>query len=332
MNYSNKEILTKGKFELINFLPKIGVNNVRDEIILGLKSKNKYISPKFFYDELGSELFEKITQLYEYYPTRTEQSILSSIVSKLDLDYSNLNIIELGSGDCSKIRLLLNQIPENKISTINYYPVDISQSAISKASEELIYEFPAINIHGIVADFINQLNLIPKTGNRLFCFFGSTIGNLNIRERQTFIELLGNELQVGDSFLLGMDMVKETSILESAYNDAQQLTADFNKNVLNVVNDLVGTDFNKDDFEHFAFYNKAKNRIEMHLKAFTDIEISVNSISEIIQIKKGETIHTENPHKFTSDDINTIAEWGNFNLKNKFTDDNNLFSLVHFRK
>jgi L-histidine N-alpha-methyltransferase len=332
MNYIEEQIISIGKTRIENHLSSIGIEKVKKEIIDGLYAVDKYISSKYFYDERGSELFEQITQLEEYYPTRTEKSILSSFVKDADIDFQNLSIIELGSGDSSKIKLLLKQIPKEQLKSIHYFPVDISRSTILKSSEELMEEFDLKSITGIVADFILQLGVLPKTGKRLFCFFGSTIGNLTKTERHDFIRALGNEMHSGDTFLLGIDMVKDISVLENAYNDKKGITSAFNKNILNVVNTLCGANFNTNDFEHLAFYNKTENRIEMHLKALKEMDISINSVLNAIHLNKGEKIHTENSHKFTDNDVKVIGEYGNFNLKNVFTDKNKWFNLLYFIK
>ncbi len=332
MNYTKKELLTKGGFQLINYLPSIGIEKVREEIIAGLKTIPKYIASKFFYDEKGSELFEKITQLNEYYPTRTEKKILSTIVSRLNVDFTNINIVDIGSGDPTKIRLLFSQLSEQVVSTIIYYPVDISQSAIEKAAEKLILEFPMLKIKGIVADFIFQLKLLPKTKNRLFCFFGSTVGNLSATEIEFFMNMLGNEMQQGDNFLLGIDMIKDVAVLENAYNDEQQITAQFNKNILKVVNNLSGTNFNPNEFEHLAFFNAEKNSIEMHLKALKNVAIIFDSSTDKVYLKKGETIHTENSHKFNFNKIKTIGLWAGLDIEKVFADDNRWFNVVHYKK
>lgn len=332
MNYSQTDLVTENKIELLNFLPNIGIDNVVEEIYKGLSSEKKYISPKFFYDGFGSELFEQITHLDEYYPTRTEKSIISTIVKDLDIDFKNLNIIELGSGDASKISLFLEQIPINELKTINYFPVDISQSAIEKSANKLQSSFQLNNIMGVVIDFFHQLNLIPKQGKRLFCFFGSTIGNFNSDEAIKFINSLSNNMQKGDSLLLGMDMVKDIKVLENAYNDKKGVTAEFNLNMLNIVNNLTGTNFNKSDFEHYAYFNTEFNRIEMHLRAKKDIVVNFPSKNDAIILKKGETIHTENSHKFTSEKINEFAEFANLTVNKILTDDKEWFSLAHYIK
>ena len=316
--------------ELINYLPNIGIDNVKQEIFDGLKSTPKYISPKFFYDGKGSELFEQITKLEEYYPTRTEKSIISNKVSELGIDFKNLDIVELGSGDSSKISLLLEQIPQDLIPTINYFPVDISKSAIEKSSNDLKAKFQLKSITGVVVDFFHQMHLIPKTGRRLFCFFGSTIGNFSRKQAEDFMIALGKSMQKGDMLLIGMDLVKNVDVLEAAYNDKKGITALFNTNILNVVNNLSGTNFTENNFEHYSFFNTKESRIEMHLRALKDVEVKLDS--EIIKIYKGELIHSENSHKFTLDDINTIAKWSKLNIVRSLTDDNNWFSLNYFVK
>ncbi len=330
MNYTHKKKVDKQNIELINYLPNIGISSVVKEITEGLNTTPKTISPKFFYDGKGSDLFEQITHLKEYYPTRTEKKIISSLGEKLDVSFENLNVIELGSGDSSKISLLFNQISADELKTVTYFPVDISQSAIEKSASELIQQFTLKNITGIIVDFFHQLKLIPKPGRRLFCFFGSTIGNFDTSQARDFMKQLGSTMQRGDSLLLGMDMVKDISVLESAYNDKKGITAEFNKNILNVVNNLIDSDFSTSDFKHYAFFNGKKNRIEMHLKALKDVEVNLGS--EKIHISKGETIHTENSCKFNLDDIEKFGMWAGLKTAQVFNDPNKWFSLVYYRK
>ena len=173
---------------------------------------------------------------------------------------------------------------------------------------------------------------MPKVSNRLFCFLGSTIGNFTTDEVEKFMTLLGEEMQEGDSLLMGMDMIKDISTIEKAYNDSRGITALFNKNILNVVNSLIGSNFNPDYFEHVAFYNKKVDRIEMHLKAQQNMVVAFNEIADIISFKKGETIHTENSHKFNNMSIETIGYWAGLNVQKIVDDDKKWFSLVHYKK
>jgi L-histidine N-alpha-methyltransferase len=332
MNYLHEEKTFSENIDIENHLPKIGIENVIDEIVAGLKASPKYISPKYFYDEKGSELFEKISVLDEYYPTRTEKEILKSIVPKLNIDLNNLNIVELGSGDASKISLIFEQIPEEVLDTINYYPVDISQTAIEKSIEQLNQHFKLNSIVGIVADFISQIKNIQRDGHRLFCFLGSTIGNVNEKETEEFLSMLGNEIQTGDSLLLGLDLLKDINILENAYNDSKNITAAFNKNILNVLNNLIGSDFDTSDFDHNAFFNENHNRIEMHLIARRDTKVNIGAAGERIEIRKGETIHTENSYKFSEDQIQSFGDIAGLDLENVFTDKNNWFGLAYYKK
>jgi len=332
MNFTSTETILKRKISIQNYLPEIGEKAVCKEILDGLRESPKRISSKFFYNEKGSALFEAITELEEYYPTRTEKSILSDLGAKLDLDFSDINIIELGSGDHTKIRLLLKSIPQEQFSGIKYFPVDISQSAIENASKNLVEEFNSLNIRGVVADFTNQLSLIPKAAKRLFCFFGSTIGNLSSEQVKQFMQSIGKEMKVGDNLLLGVDMVKDIEILEKAYNDKKQVTAAFNKNILNAVNWLANSDFNPTEYDHLAFYNEKENCIEMHLRALSDQIVFLNGGDEIIYVKEGELIHTEDSHKFSFKQIHNLGNYAGLLVKKVFTDSKKWFSLVHYVK
>jgi L-histidine N-alpha-methyltransferase len=302
-------------------------------MILGsLTSDHKHISSRYFYDEIGSKLFEEITFLPEYYLTRTEKNILKQACFQIAGKLKDGDIIELGSGGSSKISLLLESIPAESIGSVRYIPVDVSQAAIENSAKILIKNFPGLKIHGVVADFEKQLNRIPGGAKRLICFFGSTIGNLSRKESLKFMADLGGIMPSGGMLLLGVDRVKSRDVLEKAYNDSKDITAKFNRNILNVINNLVGTNFNPDMFDHIAFYNEDHSRIEMHLKAMERMEISSPHLSGKIKIRKGETIHTENSHKFTSKHIDDLARAGGLEIKNIFTDNNKWFSLIQFLK
>ncbi|MCG8582613.1 MAG: L-histidine N(alpha)-methyltransferase [Bacteroidales bacterium] len=332
MNFIDEQVIKVGKTEVLNFLPRRGINNVKQEIIEGLIAPQKYISPKFFYDKKGSELFNEITQLKEYYPTNCEKEILSSIVSRLNIDLRNIDIIELGSGDSSKISSIFRQIAPAILSTITYYPVDISQSAISNAIEGITERFELRKITGIVADFHHQLDLIPDKDKRLFCFLGSTIGNFSRREVENFMTELGASMNKGDGLLLGVDMVKDTGVINAAYNDSKGITAQFNKNILNVINHHTQSAFNPDNFEHLAFYNDDQQRIEMHLESKCTQTILLNNNQISITLQAGETIHTENSYKYTIDKLRAIGELGGMRIEGLYSDTKEWFNLVYFVK
>ncbi len=329
---STNNTIVKTDNRIIDFSKNIETNSVKNQIIKELKDPQKSIQSKYFYDKIGSDLFEQITRLEEYYPTRTEKSILKDIISKLDINFNELNIIELGSGDNSKIRLLLDKIPSQKIENITYTPVDISKSAIEKSIIELTDQYKLNDITGIVADFSHQLDKIPKSPNRLFCFFGSTIGNMDRHRQEEFINNLTATMNDGDSLLLGVDMVKETYVLEKAYNDNNGITAKFNKNILNAINKIANMNFNPNDFNHMAYFNKIEERIEMHLVAKKDVSIKIKSKLERISIRKGETIHTENSYKFTKEKIESLARNANLKIVDIHCDKQNHFNIIELKK
>lgn len=332
MDYSTREVFTCGSATIVNCLPEIGLDTVVSEIIAGLASQPKRISSKYFYDKKGSDLFKEITGLGEYYPSRTEKTILRRLSLEAVTDCSGIDIVELGSGDHSKISLLMKKIPAECMPGIRYFPVDISRSALDTSIKALIRLFPGLDVHGIIADYFHQMHLVPGDRKKLYCFLGSTIGNLERDEAMTFVQDIGSTMNLEDSFLIGFDRVKDAEVLEKAYNDAQGLTARFNKNILNVVNELIKSDFCTEDFEHRAFYNEEKKRIEMHLEAKRDLRVKSSFSEDDVVITKGEAIHTENSHKFDEVDIQLIGEQAKLTVNNIFSDKNQWFSLVHYKK
>lgn len=216
--------------------------------------------------------------------------------------------------------------------TIQYLPFDVCQETIEKASKQLLEKFPHLRIRGIVADFLTQLHKIPHERKRIFCFFGSTIGNFSPQKAKEFISNLSSVMITGETLLLSFDMVKPKNILEHAYNDNKDITAQFNLNILNVANKHAKTNFNSLDFEHLAFYNRINSRIEMHLKAKKNLEINSPYLDKRINIRKGETIHTENSYKFTHKTIQNLARAGQLEIKNIFTDKHKWFSVAQLCK
>ncbi len=332
MNDINLKKTVKQPIIIDNYLSEIEIDIQREELIKGLIAEPKYISSKYFYDKKGSEIFEKITKLDEYYPTGTEKSILTDNAESIVKDFRQTTIIELGSGDSSKISIILNSLSNLQLESATYIPFDVSKTAIEKSISDLSEKFPVLKIRGIAADFMRRLHLIPKIEHKVISFFGSTIGNLNRRNALEFMKKIGTIMNSGDMFLLGIDMVKDIKILEDAYNDNLKITAAFNKNILNVVNKNLKTDFNADLFEHYAFYNTQKSRIEMHLKAISDMQISSPFLTEKVRFKKHESIHTENSHKFTNENILEFAKYAGLKITAVFKDSNNWFSLIQFTK
>lgn len=333
MNFTGGVISQQQKVKIKNLLPEIGISQMREEIIQGLTAEPKSISSKYFYDKTGSELFNKITQLPEYYPTRTEKSILHQIAPDLMNRNTSFEIIELGSGDCSKISILLDAIDAQHLENIHYVPVDVSKSAIENSALELSDRYSGLRINGYVADFMHQLNLIPrKTRQRIICFFGSTIGNFSAADSELIINNLANELERGDSLLIGFDLVKPRHLLHAAYNDAKGITHAFNKNILNVVNQIIESDFQPDDFDSHSFFNEDKLRNEMHLVANKNCTVCSPFLKEHLRLEKGDSFHTESSHKYSVSTIEKLIKHTDLTIQNIFTDSNQWFALVEFGK
>lgn len=332
MDYSEKDTIECGSSTIVNYLPELGLQKAVSQIVDGLIASPKRISCKYFYDTEGSKLFTEITRLPEYYPARTEKTILRELPLKDLIDSFDMDIIELGSGDHSKISLMLGMLSAGQLSHIRYVPVDISRSSLETSIRALAGRFPGLSVQGIAADYYHQIHLIPGERKKLLCFLGSTIGNLDRDEAMNFVRNIAESMQPGDGFLIGFDRVKTAAPLESAYNDRQGLTARFNKNILCVVNRLIQSDFDPEDFEHRAFYNTDQRRIEMYLEAKRAVHVNCPSMAKPLQLQKGETIHTENSHKFDINDILALGEHAGLFLDRIFSDKNEWFSLAYYKK
>ncbi len=317
--------------QIFNGLPEAENDKLMQSILDGLLSSQKHIPSMFFYDKEGSKLFRKITGLPEYYIPRLEKPLIREAAAGLQGSLKEVDIIEFGCGDCSKISLLMDAIPKENLPAIRYVPVDVSYEAIIETGAILSHRFAGLEVYGIMADF-NKLDLIPERSRRIFCFFGSTIGNLDPEQRIRFCSQVSGIMKTGDILLMGTDMVKDRHILYKAYNDSLNITARFNKNILNVTNNLTGTSFRPHSFEHLAFFNEKKSRIEMHLKAVECMETVSSYSGKIIQIDKEETIHTENSYKFTNYHIQELTESTDLNIDQIFTDKDNWFSLIKLIK
>ncbi|MDA3792342.1 MAG: L-histidine N(alpha)-methyltransferase [Elusimicrobia bacterium] len=331
-NFSEKPEISDSCLTIENCLKEKGQNEYVGSILDGLQKKEKTISSIFFYDDRGSKLFENITRLSEYYLTRTEKELIRAAAAENREKLKDADIVEIGSGDYSKISILLEAAPQGSMESLRYIPVDISYAAIKESAGKLLDSFEGLNIHALVADFVKQLNVIPDGGTRIICFFGSTLGNFSRKKAQSFISELGDFMKSGDMLFVGLDMIKSKAVLEMAYNDSQNVTAEFNCNILNVINSIIGTDFNPASFRHIAFYNEKEARIEMYLEAEKDMEVSSPHFEEKILIQKGERIHTENSHKFSREDIYEMAEHAGLETVKVFSDDKDRFSLAHYYK
>ena len=299
------------------------VEDVRD----GLTRSLKELPPKYFYDERGSELFDQITTLPEYYPTRCERQILNrhapAIVRATDAE----ELVELGSGTASKTRALLYAMAGHG-SLRRYVPFDFDPSVVEACAHELTELYPGLDVHGVVGDFGRDLDCIPDGNRRLFAFLGGTIGNLAPEQRKAFLRQLRAQMGPEDRLVIGTDLVKDRSVLEAAYNDSAGVTAEFNRNVLRVINAGLDADFKPEAFEHVAFFDEANSWIEMRLRANGAQAVRIDSAGLEIRFADGEEIRTEISAKFTRDAVAGELDAAGLALDEFFTDDAGLFGLA----
>jgi L-histidine Nalpha-methyltransferase len=309
--------------------------NVRE----GLRSSKKKLKPIYLYDEIGSLLFEKICLQPEYYLTRTERIILrdfSPNIVKIQND-NHISILELGSGSSDKTRILLEYFL-SKQKPLYYFPIDVSPSILYDTIHKLSSDLSHLNIKGIasdylegilkVRDFINSNQNVPN--KKLILFLGSSIGNFEPNEAINFLRIIKNTMNIQDTLLIGFDLQKNIKTIEAAYNDRAGITAKFNLNLLTRINTELGGDFNVKDFEHLAYYNDNKSRMEMHLLSKSDQQVKIRSLSETFTFKQNETIHTENSYKYTLRQISVLADDSGFKLEKNFIDKKNWYDLALF--
>ena len=299
-----------------------------EEISSSLNRDLKYISPKFFYDKKGSELFEKICLVPEYNPTRTEISILKQLQNELpDFLDDDFRLVELGSGASVKTRLLLDILASQK--NMEYFPIDISE-ILTESSEQLLHDYENLTITGIVDTYEGGLEFLKKYDEKknLIIFLGSSFGNFPPIDGYKFLEKIHDTMKSGDLFLIGLDLVKEKEILTSAYNDSQGITAEFNLNVLSRINDELDADFNLNNFSHRAIYNEKDQRIEMYLKSLNEQSIVISKSDLELNLKKDELIHTEYSHKYRLSQIHDLLDDVGFELKHTWLDEKKHFSLT----
>jgi L-histidine Nalpha-methyltransferase len=270
---------------------------LRRDVYEGLMSIPKTLPPKWFYDSVGSELFDQITRLPEYYPTRTEAQILRECSAEIAAASGADTLVELGSGTSEKTRQLLSAL-RNAGTLRRFIPFDVDAGILQAASAKILDEYPGIEIEAVCGDFEEHLGKIPRVGTRLVAFLGSTIGNLTPGPRAEFLSALADTLQPGDTLLLGTDLVKDTDRLVRAYDDGAGVTAQFNRNVLAVVNRELDADFVADAFEHVARWNAAKERIEMWLRANSAQRVHVAALDLTVDFAAGEEMLTEVSCKF----------------------------------
>jgi L-histidine Nalpha-methyltransferase len=300
---------------------------LRLDVQKGLTARPKWLPPKWFYDERGSELFELITELPEYYPTRAEREILCERADDIAAITGAKTIVELGSGSSDKTRLLLDALHRHG-TLARFVPLDVSKTALQAAATAIDKDYPQLDVHAIVGDFITHLEYIPAGDGRLVAFLGGTIGNLVPAQRAEFFTRLRSALDRGEWLLLGTDLVKDTDTLIAAYDDAAGVTAEFNRNVLRVINRQLTADIAVDDFDHVALWDRQNEWIEMRLRAKHDMAIHIGALDLTVSFDTHEEMRTEISAKFRRDGITAELAQADFLSRHWWTDAAGRFALT----
>lgn len=297
----------------------------------GLTSTPKRLPPKYFYDDRGSVLFDEITRLEEYYPTRTERSILETYADAIATAAQADVLLELGSGSSEKTRLLLDAMADAARLTA-YVPVDVSAGALNDAMGDLGKRYPELRVHGAVADFDHHLSDLPRPGRRLWALLGGTIGNYPPAERAVFLQKLADAMQPGEAFLLGLDLVKDPGRLVRAYDDAAGVTAEFNRNVISVLNRELDGDLDPTDFEHVALWDADNEWIEMRLRARRAVDARLTALDLPVHFDAGEEIRTEISAKFRRERVQDELTSAGLRLEQWWTDPAEDFAVLLARR
>ncbi|MFD7921052.1 L-histidine N(alpha)-methyltransferase [Streptomyces sp. NPDC059740] len=302
---------------------------LRTDVAAGLSHTPKRLPPKWFYDARGSELFEKITTLPAYYPTRAEREILLREAPRIAEATGARTLVELGSGSSDKTRHLISALPQLH----TYLPVDVSESALTAAARALTAEHPGLTVHALVADFLLGFALPGSPTPRLLAFLGGTVGNLLPQERAAFLRSVHDLLAPGDALLLGTDLVKDEATLVAAYDDPEGVTAAFNKNVLSVINRELGADFDLDAFEHVALWDAEREWIEMRLRSRVQQSVKVPALDLAVVFEAGEEMRTEVSAKFREETVRAELTAAGLDLAHWWTDEADRFALsLAFRR
>jgi L-histidine N-alpha-methyltransferase len=302
--------------------------SLADDVLDGLTKPFKELPPKHFYDAAGAELFDRICELPEYYPTRAERAILEQRSDEIAAATGATELVELGSGTAAKTRLLLSAMAD--AGTLRrYVPVDVTEAMVLSCADELVEEFPGLQVHGIVGDFERHLRHVPEPdGPRIVAFLGGTIGNFPPGSRRRFLRAMAKLLRPGvDHLLLGTDLVKDPAIIEAAYDDPAGVTAAFNRNVLHVINRELDADFDVDAFEHVAFFDREREWIEMRLRAHRRMDVEVRTLGLKVAFAPREELRTEISAKFTEERLRGDLAAAGLELREVLTDPDDLFAL-----
>ncbi|HXM34306.1 MAG TPA: L-histidine N(alpha)-methyltransferase [Pyrinomonadaceae bacterium] len=327
---SQAEIAQAGEDRLVihDLVKRDPLTDFAEDVRRGLSSQSKQFFPKYLYDELGSQLFEAICLLPEYYPTRAENEILTHYADEIvELTGRPNTLIEMGSGSASKTRLLIEALLRTQ-SALLFVPVDISASALESSSRILLQSYPSLRIEAYAAEYFNGLEALSNMprGRTLALFLGSNISNFEPAEAHAFLRATRAMLRHGDALLLGADLKKDREVLEAAYNDAHGVTAAFSRNILARINRQLGGHFDLRTFRHHAFFNEEKSRIEIHLESNKSQTISIDQLDLEVRFTAGELIHAENSYKYDLDDIAGFALQSGFKCERTWLDQLKQFS------
>jgi L-histidine N-alpha-methyltransferase len=320
--------LENGQITIRSCLSEAQERVLADDVLDGLTRPFKELPPKHFYDARGSELFEQICQLPEYYPTRTEREILERHAADIIAQTGARELVELGSGSAEKARILLDAMAENG-GVRRYIPLDVSEQALQQAAQELVDDYDGLRVEGVVGDFERHLDSVPAGDGetRIVALLGGTIGNFPPGTRRRLLRQIRSLLGPRDHLLLGTDLVKDPDVIEAAYDDSQGITAEFNRNVLRVLNRELGADFAIDAFEHVAFFDRQHEWIEMRLKALRPQSVLIERLGLRVEFEAGEELRTEISAKFTRRRLETDLAAAGLRLAGWYTDSQDLFAV-----
>ncbi len=301
-------------------------DNFAADVRKGLTSDPKHLYPKYLYDQRGSELFEQICELPEYYQTRTERELLEQHSNTIVGKHGSTALVEYGAGAATKTRIVLDAM-QAAGDLRHYVPIDVSADFLEKSARRLAGEYPELRIQGLTGDFLQPVELPFPGEPRLIAFLGSTIGNLNDRQANRFFHLITDQMNANDLFLLGVDLVKDISTVEAAYNDSRGVTAEFDKNILRIINRELDGNFQLDSFQHHAFYNPRERQIEIHLVSMHEQLVRIDDLDLEVEFEQGESILVEISSKYTRKRVRKLLAGAGLTQLGWFSDSRGYFAL-----
>ncbi len=327
------KLLDSDEIRIDSWLSEAEERCLANDVLDGLTRPFKELPPKHFYDARGSELFERICELPEYYPTRSEREILETQAHEIIRLTGAGELVELGSGSADKARILLDAMSEARTLS-RYVPLDVSEQVVADAAKQLVGAYEGLRVHGVIGDFERHLDRVPDAGEvpRLVALLGGTIGNFPPGSRRALLRKIGALLGPEDRLLLGTDLVKDPAVIEAAYDDSAGVTAEFNRNVLHVINRELDADFNPEQFDHIAYFDRRHEWIEMRLRARRPCSVLIAGLGMRVEFAAGEELRTEISAKFTRSRLEADFQAAGLALDRWFTDRDQHFALSLARR